>query len=298
MPGPAEIFDRRLLRRRRDRAAATLPGADFLVAEAGARLAERLDEIRRDFPAALVLGGHRGRLAAAFQDHPRVGSLVVADPAPAMLEGCPAPAVVADEEALPFGPDRFDLVLSAQLLHWVNDLPGTLAQLRYCLKPDGLLLACLPGGETLAELRSALLDAEVELEGGAGPRVSPFLDVREAGSLLQRAGFALPVADLDRVRVSYPDPLGLLRDLRAMGETSALVERRRTLRRGTLARALALYAERHPEAGGTGRVAATFELVFLTGWKPDPAHPRALRRGSAAVSLAQALRPPPPPSGG
>ena len=205
-----------------------------------------------------------------------------------MLEGCPGQRVVADEEALPFGADRFDLATSVQLLHWVNDLPGTLAQLRYTLRPDGLLLLALPGGETLAELRAALLDAELEVEGGAGPRVSPFLDVRDAGALLQRAGFALPVVDVDRLRVSYPDPLALLRDLRAMGETNALVERRKGLRRETLARALSLYAERHGE-GADGRVTATFDIVFLTAWKPHPSQQRPLRRGSGQVDLAQAL---------
>ena len=288
MDGPVRVFDRGLVRRRRERAAASLPGADFLVREVGDRLVERLGDLRREFGTALVLGGHRGRFADALAAQPSVGGLVVADSSLAMLEGCPGQRVVADEEALPFGADRFDLATSVQLLHWVNDLPGTLAQLRYTLRPDGLLLLALPGGETLAELRAALLDAELEVEGGAGPRVSPFLDVRDAGALLQRAGFALPVVDVDRLRVSYPDPLALLRDLRAMGETNALVERRRGLRRETLARALSLYAERHGE-GADGRVTATFDIVFLTAWKPHPSQQRPLRRGSGQVDLAQAL---------
>ncbi|HEX8374189.1 MAG TPA: methyltransferase domain-containing protein, partial [Geminicoccaceae bacterium] len=193
--------------------------------------------------------------------------------------------------AVPFGADRFDLVVGCQTLHWVNDLPGTLAQLRYCLKPDGLLLVALPGGETLAGLRAAFLDAELELEGGAGPRVSPFLDARDAGSLLQRAGFALPVVDVDRIRVSYPDPLALLRDLRTMGETGALLDRRRgTMRRATLARALTLYAERHADDDADGsRVAATVDVLFLTAWKPHASQPRPSRRGSGKVDLAEAL---------
>jgi len=288
MDGPVRVFDRGLVRRRRERAAASLPRADFLVREVGDRLVERLGDLRREFGTALVLGGHRGRFADQLAAQPSVGGLVVADSSLAMLEGCAGQRVVADEEALPFGADRFDLATSVQLLHWVNDLPGTLAQLRYTLRPDGLLLLALPGGETLAELRAALLDAELEVEGGAGPRVSPFLDVRDAGALLLRAGFALPVVDVDRLRVSYPDPLALLRDLRAMGETNALVERRKGLRRDTLARALSLYAEWHGE-GADGRVTVTFDIVFLTAWKPHPSQQRPLRRGSGQVDLAQTL---------
>jgi SAM-dependent methyltransferase len=281
------------VRQRRERAAPGLATAGFLIEEVASRLVERLAEVRREFPAALVLGGHRGLLARAAMPLAGGAGLAVADTSRGMLEGCPGLRVVADEEAVPFGADRFDLVLGCQTLHWVNDLPGTLAQLRYCLKPDGLLLAALPGGETLAGLRAAFLDAELELEGGAGPRVSPFLDVRDAGSLLQRAGFALPMVDVDRIRVSYPDPLALLRDLRAMGETGALLERRRgTLRRATLARALALYAERHPDEGGAagdGRVHATVDILFLTAWKPHASQPRPSRRGSGTVDLAEAL---------
>ena len=283
----SQIFERPLVRRRRERASTTMAQADFLILEVAARLAERVTEVRREFPLGLVLGGHGGRLAAALQDCPGVGRLVTADHSRGMLAGCAGPLVVADEEALPFGPNRFDLVVSGQVLHWVNDLPGTLAQLRYCLKPDGLLLLAMPGGETLGELRETLLDAELELEGGAGPRVSPFLELRDAGALLQRAGFALPVADMDRIRVSYPDPLALLRDLRAMGETNALVERRRTLRRATLARALELYAARHGDEAG--RVAATFDIVFLTAWKPHASQPRPLTRGSGRIDLATVL---------
>jgi NADH dehydrogenase [ubiquinone] 1 alpha subcomplex assembly factor 5 len=294
MPSPNQLFDRLLVRRRRERAAASLAGADFLVTEVVARLAERVQDVRRHFPLGLALGAHGGRLAAALAGC-SIGSLVQADHSRAMLAGCTGPVVVADEEALPFGMDRFDLVVSAQVLHWVNDLPGTLAQLRYCLKPDGLLLLALPGGETLTELRASLLDAELEVEGGAGPRVSPFLELRDAAALLQRASFALPVADIDRLTVSYPDPLALLRDLRAMGETNALVQRRHGLRRATLARALELYAERHADAAG--RVGATFDIVFLTAWKPHESQPKPLARGSGRVDLAAALGSQPAPGG-
>jgi SAM-dependent methyltransferase len=289
MPSPATVFDRRLLRQRRARAASTLPQADFLVREVAERLAERIEEIRRELPLGLVLGSHGGLLARSLLATGRIGTLITADLAPTMLEGASAPSVVLDEEALPFPANRFDVVVSGQLLHWVNDLPGVLAQLHFSLKPDGLLLLALPGGETLVELRGALLDAEIEVEGGAGPRVSPFLDLRDAGALLQRAGFALPVADLDRIRVSYAHPIELLRDLRAMGETNALLERPPGLRRATLARALQLYGDRHRSADG--RVAATFDMLFLTGWKPHPSQQQPLKRGTGRIDLATALRP-------
>jgi SAM-dependent methyltransferase len=194
---------------------------------------------------------------------------------------------------LPFGEGRFDAVLSGMQLHWVNDLPGTLVQLNRALVPDGLLLLALPGGETLIELRQSLMAAELELEGGASPRVSPFLDVRDAGMLLQRAGFALPVVDVDRITVSYADPLRLMRELGAMGEANALHARRSgPLRRWTLARACETYRERYgsPE---DGRVPATFDILFLTAWKAHPDQPKALRRGSGRVDLAAALGKPP-----
>ena len=252
MSGPTPLFDRLLVRLRRERAAGSLAGAEFLVTEVAARLAERVQDVRRHFPLGLVLGAHGGRVAAALEGC-SIDRLIQADHSRAMLAGCTGPVVVADEEALPFGADRFDLVVSGQVLHWVNDLPGTLAQLRYCLKPDGLLLLALPGGETLTELRAALLDAELEVEGGAGPRVSPFIELRDAAALLQRAGFALPVADIDRLTVSYPDPLALLRDLRAMGETNALVQRRRGLRRATAGAGAAALRGTARRRGGTGR---------------------------------------------
>ena len=192
--------------------------------------------------------------------------------------------MVVDAEALPFAADRFDLVLSPMILHWVNDLPGTLVQLRDCLAPDGLLMLALPGGETLAELRQCLTRAELECEGGASPRVSPFADVRDAGSLLQRAGFALPVVDVDRITVSYADPLRLLRELGRMGEGNALLQRRPgPLRRLTLARACQLYGELFGDA--EGRVSATFDILFMAGWKPHPSQqqPATARLGPDAT---------------
>lgn len=289
-PQRMRVFDRGLVRRRRERLARGFAEHGFLVREVADRLADRLADVRRAFPRALVLGGE-GRLAAAtFAGRFGVELLVVADGSAAMLAGCPAPAVVADEEALPFAADSLDLALGLFTLHWVNDLPGTLAQLRRCLAPDGLLLLALAGGETLIELRRALTEAELEVEGGASPRVSPFADVRDAGSLLQRAGFALPVVDSDRIAVRYADPLRLMRELSAMGEGNALLRRRPgPLRRATLARAGAIYRERFGGADD-GRVPATFEILFLTAWKPHAGQPKPLPRGSGRVDLAEALR--------
>jgi SAM-dependent methyltransferase len=205
-----------------------------------------------------------------------------------MVRRAPGLGVVADEELLPFAAERFDLALSCLSLHWVNDLPGTLAQIGHALKPDGLLLAALFGGTTLPELREALLRAELELEGGAGLRVSPFVDLRDAGALLQRAGFALPIVDVETITVTYDHPLKLMQELRLMGEANALLERRHApLRRATLLRACAIYQELFADAAG--RVPATFQILMLSGWKPGPDQPRPLRRGSGQVNLARAL---------
>ena len=284
----AAVFDRRLLRRRRERAAAGLAGVDFLIREVARRLAERLLDVRRRFPLALELGCHTGQLAAALGPHSPVERLVQADLAPAMARRAPGLRLVADEELLPFGAARFDLVLSCFSLHWVNDLPGTLVQIGHALKPDGLFLAAFPGGATLPELREALLRAELELEGGAGLRVAPFADLRDAGGLLQRAGLAMPIADVETIRVTYDDPLRLLAELRAMGESAPLVARhRRPLRRATLLRACEIYREAFADAAG--RVPATFQILTLSGWKPAPDQPQPLRRGSGQVNLAKAL---------
>ena len=196
--------------------------------------------------------------------------------------------IAADEEWLPFAPASLDLVVSGHGLHFVNDLPGALAQIRAALKPDGLFLASLLGGSSLHELREALLAAEEELEGGASPRVAPFADARELGALIGRAGFALPVADSDILTVGYPDAIALMRDLRGMAAANALVDRRRIpLRRATLHRAAEIYAERFPHPDG--RIRATFEVVTLTGWAPDPSQQKPLRPGSARMRLADAL---------
>ncbi len=285
------VFDRALVRRRRDRAAATLGGNGFLFQEAAERLADRLEDVTRSFPVALDLGCRAGGLAATLGGRGGIERLVQCDLSPAMARAAAdngRATLAADEEALPFARESFDLVMSALSLHWVNDLPGTLLQIRTVLKPDGLFLGAMLGGETLKELRAALMDAEIAEEDGASPRVSPFADVRDAGGLLQRAGFALPVVDVDRITVTYPDALSLMRELRAVGESNAVLARRRVLaRRATLARAAVIYAERFAQEDG--RLPATFEVIYLTAWAPHPAQQKPLSPGSATARLADAL---------
>jgi NADH dehydrogenase [ubiquinone] 1 alpha subcomplex assembly factor 5 len=288
------IFDRSLLRKRRDRAARHFPSHDFLVREAAERLADRLDDILRAFPVALDLGCHTGELAETLGKRGGIETLVQCDLSPAMARQAARPGritLAADEEWLPFADDSFDLVLSCLSLHWVNDLPGALVQIRRVLKPDGLFLAVMLGGDTLTELRQSLADAEISVEGGLSPRVSPMADVRDLGGLLQRAGFALPVADSDHLIVSYADPMRLLADLRGMGETNAVALQRKGLtRRATLFTALARYQERF--ADGAGRMPATFQLLSMTAWKPHPSQPKPLAPGSAQTSLVTALNNP------
>lgn len=293
--GNPEIFDRRVVRRHRERAAAAIDSHDFLIREVAERLLDRLDDIRRRFPMALDLGCHHGVVAELLAGRGGVETLVQADLAPAMayLAATRGPAhhamtLAADEEALPFAESSLDLVTSVLSLHWVNDLPGTLLQIVRALKPDGLFLAAMIGGESLKELRAALLQAESEVEGGVSPRVSPFADVRDLGGLLQRAGFALPVVDVDSITVTYPGMLALMKDLRGMGESGADRNRRQAFsRRETLLRAAALYQERH--ADGQGRIPATFDILYLTAWAPHAAQPKPLAPGSARARLAEAL---------
>jgi SAM-dependent methyltransferase len=279
------VFDRTAVRRHRDRAAATAHGVAPILREVADRLLDRLDDTKHRFARALDVGG-RGVVAPLLQA--RGIDTVSTDLSPAMATTAGAPAVAADEEHLPFAPASFDLVVANLSLHWVNDLPGALAQIRRILRPDGLLLASLLGGRTLEELRLCLLEAESEVAGGASPRVSPSMETRDAGALLQRAGFALPVADADLIDVSYPDALALMRDLRGMGETNATAGRtRRFTRREVVLRAAAIYARRF--ARPDGRIRASFEIVTLTGWAPSPSQPQPLRPGSAAARLADAL---------
>jgi SAM-dependent methyltransferase len=288
---PPRIFDRELLRRRLDRAAPGYAGADFLKRRAAGDIVMRLEAIMRDFPRAVDLGARNGAFAQALADSdaaPRVGLLVEADLSGRMLTGRGGMRVQADEERLPFAAASLDLIVSSLSLHWANDVVGALVQARLALKPDGLFIGALFGGATLTELRQSLTAAELELTGGAGPRVSPFADPSDAAGLLQRAGFALPVADVDRVRVRYDHPLKLMADLRRMGETSVLAERHpRPLTRKVLARAFEIY--QRDFAGPDGRIAATFEILTLTGWSPSEIQQKPLRPGSAKMRLADAL---------
>ena len=290
----AALFDRRAWRAHRDRAARLAQlgagAADFLHAEIADRLVDRLDVVNREFAVALDLGARDGALARALAERRGTRLVVAAEPASRFLAGAPAPRIAADPELLPFRDASFDLIASVLALHWTADLPGALVQLRRALKPDGVLLVAMLGGSTLVELRTALFEAELAEEGGVSPRVSPAIELSDAASLLQRAGFALPVADSETLTISYPDILALLRDLRGMGETNALAARRRGfLRRATLARAGAIYRERLGDQ--SGRIRATFEILFLCGWAPHPSQPQPLPRGSATTRLADALKP-------
>jgi SAM-dependent methyltransferase len=291
MSAPPRLFDRALHRLRLDRAAPGYGAADFLKARAAGDAVERLETIMRTFPLAVDLGARTGAFAAALAQSDakdRVGALIETDLSARMLAGRVGMRVQADEERLPFADESLDLIVSTLALHWTNDLVGALIQIRNALKPDGLFLGAILGGQTLVELRQVLVQAESELSDGAGLRVSPFADVLDAAGLLQRAGFALPVADTDRVTVRYSNALELIRDVRAMGESNVLHDRaRKPLGRAVLARAAELYQQRH--AGPNGRVSATFDIVSLTGWAPHPDQQQPLRPGSAKMRLADAL---------
>jgi SAM-dependent methyltransferase len=281
---PPNIFDRALWRQRLTRALRSGDACDFLAARVADDLAFRLAAISRPFPRALDLGSPAS-LAAALAAPGRM--VFRAAPVAAGLGGGPC-AMVADEEALPFAPQSFDLIVSALSLQFVNDLPGVFAQVRRALAPDGLFLAALVGGQTLAELRSCLAQAQEEIEGGASPRVAPFADLRDLGGLLQRAGLALPVTDCDAFTVRYRDMFALMRDLRAMGATNVLVAgARRPLRRDVALRAAALYAEQF--ADPDGRIRASFEIIWVSGWAPHESQQKPLAPGSAITPLSAAL---------
>ncbi len=265
------IFDRKLVRAR---AAACDAGreAGYLFREGAAALSERLFDINRDFKAVLAFGP--GLHKSFFKSAPETFVSAEQDQ--------------IDEELLEFPDGSFDLVISNLRLHWVNDLPGSLVQIRRVLKPDGFFLGVMFGGETLSELRHSLLQAETEMTGGASPRVSPFVEIKDGGHLLQRAGFAMPVSDLDKITVAFDHPFHLMADLRTMGENNALVERQKTFtRKGILNRAAEIYRDRFSDE--EGQVLASFHFLHLSGWAPGPDQPKPLKPGSGTVDLRDVL---------
>jgi SAM-dependent methyltransferase len=267
---PPKLFDRRLHRKRLDRAAGGYAAADFLHRRAAFDIAERLAPIMRTFSVAVDLSARGGAFAEALAEEApgKVGTLIEADLSPRMLAGRRTLRLVADDERLPFAAGSLDLIVSTLGLHWTNDVVGALIQARRALKPDGLFVGAFLGGTTLTELRQSLVAAESEILGGAGSRVSPFADVRDAAGLLSRAGFEQPVTDVDRLTASYEHPLKLIFDLRQMGETSVLADRHpKKLTRMLLNRTAEIYFERFGTADG--RIPATFEIITLTGWAPN-----------------------------
>lgn len=291
-PDHMMLFEREHVRQHRTRAAANLDEHDFLFAEVADRLTERLDDVKRTFPLALDIGCHGGEVAKTL-DTPLgkrggIETLLQCDPSPAMAKKAGGISFAADEEFLPVKHHAVDLILSNLSLHWANDLPGALVQIRQALKPDGLFLAAALGESTLYELRESLMAAEMEIEMGMSPRVSPLATVQDLGNLLQRAGFALPVVDSDTITVSYPDMFKLMKDLRGMGENGAVSGRRKQFtRRDTIMRAAEYYVEKF----GTddGRIPATFDIIFLTAWAPHPDQPTAAQPGSGNVNLGDFL---------
>jgi SAM-dependent methyltransferase len=283
---PPIVFDRAAVRRNLRRAQKLRP-ATFLIDRAAEELGERLGAVLRKFERAVDLASPTDAVRRVLRESGLVSSIVALDEIADRSMG-DALRIVGDAEALPFRENSLDLVVSALALQLVNDLPGTFIQVCRALKPDGLFLAALLGGDTLVELRQAFAAAETEVEHGVSPRVAPFSDVRAVGMLLQRAGFALPVVDVEKLTVRYDSPFALLRDLRRMGAANALTERRRApLRRATLMRMTQIYVERFADADG--RVRATFEIVWLSGWKPHASQQQPLRPGSANARLADAL---------
>ncbi|NJC40933.1 SAM-dependent methyltransferase [Brevundimonas alba] len=281
-PGPPQIFDSRRRAAKLARGKKTFAAADFLHVRAAENAVNSLEVILRDFTDAVDLSARPGPFARLLADSAAAGRVgAVHTPGDDAARAAPG--------AGPLGlPDQSqDLIVSLMSLHWANDLPGALAQIRRALRPDGLFLGALLGAGTLKELRAVLTEAELEVRGGAQARVSPFADGFDGAALLQRAGFALPVSDVDRLTVRYPDLYALVRDLRAMGETNALAGAVRPMSRAMLARAAELYAERF--ADPDGRIRATFEIVHLAGWAPHEGQQKPLPRGSAKVRLADAL---------
>jgi NADH dehydrogenase [ubiquinone] 1 alpha subcomplex assembly factor 5 len=264
---------------------------DFLFKETSERLCDRLDDITRSFPVALDLGCRTGQIARTLAGRGNIKTLIQCDLAPEMVsraETKGSQRLAADEEALPFINRAFDLIISNLTLHWVNDLPGTLLQARRALKPDGLFLASMLGGETLKELRAALTEAEISEDGGLSPRISPMATIQDLAQLLQRAGFALPVVDTETITVMYADIMTLMTDLRSMGESNAVIENRKGLmKKSTMAAAVLNYSKNFTD--NNGKMPATFQILTMTGWAPDASQQTPLKPGSASYSLIDAL---------
>ncbi|WP_040308593.1 class I SAM-dependent methyltransferase [Asticcacaulis biprosthecium] len=289
---PPRLFDRRLLASRRNRAANGFAQAHFLRERAIEDTLLTLSAINRQFDVALELGSGDGRFGRELANTPaaaKVGLLIESDLSPALsAQQSGAARLILDEESLPFGDDSLNLVISTLSLHTVNDLPGVLVQIRRALQPDGLFIGTLFGGETLKELRGCLMEAEIEVRGGYGPRIAPFAEGGDLIDLMKRTGFQMPVVDSDRVTVSYEHPLRLMADLRAMAESNILHDRpRKGLNRALLQRMTELYFERF--ADDEGRITATFEIITLSGWKAHESQQKPLRPGSAKTRLADAL---------
>jgi NADH dehydrogenase [ubiquinone] 1 alpha subcomplex assembly factor 5 len=288
MSAAQNIFDRDLLRVRRDRAAGNFAAHDFLLQRVADDLADRLELIVRHFSLALDLGSHHGVLARRLRELPNVDTVICMDSCTGLLSQYDGLCVQADEEYLPFAARSLDLIVSGLSLQFANDLPGVLLQAGRSLKPDGLLLVALLGGATLHELRTAFTIAEAETVGGASPHIAPFADIRDLGALAQRAGLALPVADAETLTVTYQTPLHLMHELRGMGATNALHDRhRKPLTRRMLLRVADVYKDRFGRADG--RIPATFEILTLTAWAPHESQPKPLKPGSARARLADAL---------
>jgi SAM-dependent methyltransferase len=288
---PPLLFDRALLRRRRDRAAASLTQYDFMLHRAVEDILDRIESVVRDFPQALALGG-AGAVGRVLAQRPeaaaKIGWLAQSDLSPEAARLAEGPVLAMDEEFSALADESLDLVIAPLGLHWTNDLPGALVQINRMLRPDGFFAAAFFGGNTLTELRQCLIAAESELAGGVAARVSPKAGAFDAASLLQRAGFALPVSDVDRATVRYAHMFDLMRDLRGMGETSILADRPRTpLGRAVFLRAAQIYAERFSDPDG--RIRASFDIIHMAGWAPHPDQPKPKRPGSATHRLADAL---------
>jgi SAM-dependent methyltransferase len=280
---PPLIFDRHALKLHRERARKHFAAHSFLHQRIVDDLVDRLETIKRSFEHGVAVGPGASLLPAALTKPCNVQHLQVSDPVNSSVND-----LDVDEAELPFAPASLDLYISLMSLHLINDLPGTLMQIRQALKPDGLFIGVLPGEETLTELKQALYKAEAEISGGVSPRVIPFAAIKDLGGLLQRAGFALPVADIDSVKVHYRSPFTLLQDLRGMGETNILANRhKKTLRRDVLTRAMQIYVDDFSDQDQ--KATATFDLITITGWAPHESQQKPLAPGSAKASMKEAV---------